>query len=979
MSDIIYKYGNVDFESVDFYSPLFNAVIEIDGNQHINNDEQNIKDHNRNKVLELNGVDIIRIKTSEINNINIVKQKLNKLKYNLDYKNSVVFSNKLSECDLYYMSIMRIEILLLSLYQYNYLKLTDNQIALNIYSKENIKKEIFETAYFDFMSWLKNLSVLQNQKFVIPNLHINIVNSEKELSILKNGINIAIFLKDVYSQTNYSNIIYIKNDYFLYEENLIPTIENNSTKSSYRYKKNYFKVSNCNITYKITKEGHSEALIYILKNVSNIYNDFRANQLDIIIECLNKTSVIGILPTGAGKSLCYQLVALLIPSITLVVSPLQLLMIDQYNSIKAKLGITNIIYISADTKENISVLENNQALICIISPERFFSEKFTSLLSSKRISVGFVVIDEAHCLSEWGHDFRTSYLCLSHNLNRFLPNNTYLMALTATASNRVFEDIDCEFQNFKHKKTRSIYADCMKRDNLTIIVLETKDKYKELIDNIYPTLVGVNKDKTLIFTKTKYSYYAPHASACITLTEAIKSEYDKKIDCNLIDYYAGGDDDNNQDKIKKLNQFKNGNKLVFFATKAFGMGVDIPDIRKTIHYGLPSSLEGLYQQVGRAGRDGKPSKCYVYFTKEREETLNLYFKIPPIPVSVMENHLNMLNELRTNFYFIENSNLDIDIEKEVCIRLLEGIKRINKKGKTDISCSIIKDSILRSVNDTHLNKIFEKYGSVKNIIEKGLYRLFLLGEINMWGVVYAQNLNDPIFNHLQVTSLSEEEKLAKLKYHIEKYESKFKFEDGNSFDNRLKFLIRWTYDNFLQERIQSMKTLYEECVHFTTSERFINFIDEYFSNDPIYTQLISKGVELKKWIRALEEYPEKTKDRIARLLESYDKITPLNYVSGITRLRVNDFEHSDGRRRLCMALEEIKEYSDEDRMYLFFNTYKYLTKDKQNTFVECWLNYCKEDAQKIYESTQNECCEQFLIINFVNDLLKIGEKIDDRL
>lgn len=265
LSDIIYKYGNVDFESVDFYSPLFNAVIEIDGNQHINNDEQNIKDHNRNKVLELNGVDIIRIKTSEINNFNIVKQKLNKLKYNLNYKNSVVFSNNLNECDLYYMSIMRIEILLLSLYQYNYLKLTDNQITLNIYSKENIKKEIFETAYFDFMSWLKNLSVLQNQKFVIPNLHINIVNSEKELSILKNGINIAIFLKDVYSQTNYSNIIYIKNDYFLYEENLIPTIENNSTKSSYRYKKNYFKISNCNITYKITKEGHSESLILYLK------------------------------------------------------------------------------------------------------------------------------------------------------------------------------------------------------------------------------------------------------------------------------------------------------------------------------------------------------------------------------------------------------------------------------------------------------------------------------------------------------------------------------------------------------------------------------------------------------------------------------------------------------------------------------------------------------------------------------------------
>jgi hypothetical protein len=159
----------------------------------------------------------------------------------------------------------------------------------------------------------------------------------------------------------------------------------------------------------------------------------------------------------------------------------------------------------------------------------------------------------------------------------------------------------------------------------------------------------------------------------------------------------------------------------------------------------------------------------------------------------------------------------------------------------------------------------------------------------------------------------------------------------------------------------------------------MTYVANYFSNDPVYIRLIDKSVTLKEWVEALKTHPEKTRARIARLLESYDKIVPLNYVSGITRLRLNDFDNMDGKRRLELALESIAKYPDSDRDYLFDNTYKLLNQTQKEIFIECWINYINEDSIKIYEKTNSQVCENYLIINFANELIKIGEKLDDKL
>ncbi len=980
LADIIEEFEtnkNVS-ENVDFYSPLYNAVIEIDGEQHSTDKEQTIKDLNRDKLLERYNIDIIRISTGELTDYSIVKLKLTKLKINSEYKNYICNNQSILDLDKYYLTAIRIDMLLLSLYKNKYIKLKDKDIKINIFSADSIKKEIFDICIKDFYTWLENICNLQNIDFTIPNIQLNVVNSEQELS-KQQGFNIYISLFEVYSQITFSNIFYIKNDFFLYEDNIISTQRQFNAPSSFLYKKNYFTISCQDIQYKLNETKHKDSLKFLLSNVSNIYEEFRENQLDIIIECLNNTSVIGVLPTGAGKSLCYQFSALLIPAATLVVAPLQLLMVDQYNNIKEKFGISNATLINSSHYKNIDIFRKTKSLITIISPERFFSEKFSKCLFEQKVSVGFVVIDEAHCLSEWGHDFRTSYLCLSHNLEKYLPSKTFLMALTGTASHRVFEDIDCEFQNFKKKKTKAIFADSMRRDNLTIYIERPNDKYKQLIDNITPTLIGVNHDKTLVFTKKKKSFDS-YDSACITLVETIKHDYDEIIkNKDSVAYYAGGEEITNYEKEQTLEDFKNGKLLIVFATKAFGMGVDVPDLRKTIHYGLPSSFESLYQQFGRAGRDGKPSKCYVYYNKENEEILKKFFSYPLISISEMKENLKYLDELSTNFYFVQSANLDIDIEIRLITRLLQGIKTRNKNDAEYVDCKTIIKTITKQITDKDLLDKFNNANNARVHIEKALYRLFLLGEIEMWNLVYDSDNINPTFNNLKTTKLSEEEKLIRLQSHIQKYQTNFIFEQENTFENRLKFLVQWANKNYLQERIQTMKTLYEQCEQYIDSNQFMTYISNYFSNDPIYVRLIDKNVSLKEWIEALKTHPEKTKARIARLLESYDKIVPLNYVSGITRLRLDDFDNPDGKRRLNLALEEICKFSQTNRNYLLNETLSLLSKKHQEIFIECWLNYCNEDASYIYENTNSPVCENYLIIDFVNELIKIGEKLDDRL
>lgn len=328
------------------------------------------------------------------------------------------------------------------------------------------------------------------------------------------------------------------------------------------------------------------------------FETFRPGQKDVISRILKGESSVAVFPTGAGKSLCYQLPALLLPHLTLVVSPLLSLMKDQIDFLHSH----NIEAARLDSTLNrdeynriISRSRSGELKILMISVERFKNERFRMQLQNMKISL--LVIDEAHCISEWGHNFRPEYLRLPDYKKEFHIEQTLL--LTATATDDVASDIMEKF----HIKEENLVRTGFYRENLflRIVPVDSDGKRDLLIEDLrrasdQPTIVYVTLQKT-----------------AEGIAQFLKS---RGIDAQP---YHGGMKNENRQKIQ--NEFMSGSLNCVVATIAFGMGIDKRDIRKVIHFDLPKSIENYSQEIGRSGRDGKESQCLVYGDKSNVPVL----------------------------------------------------------------------------------------------------------------------------------------------------------------------------------------------------------------------------------------------------------------------------------------------------------------------------------------------------------------------
>lgn len=315
------------------------------------------------------------------------------------------------------------------------------------------------------------------------------------------------------------------------------------------------------------------------------FEKFRPNQEEIINCILSGQDTLAIMPTGGGKSICFQLPALILPGITIVISPLIALMKDQVDSLKSN-GIKACFINSSQSSDEqqfyIHALQNNEFKLVYIAPESlsYLDNAFNKL------TISLIAIDEAHCISAWGHDFRPAYTNLGYLKNRF--PSTPILALTATADKATRTDIS-EQLNLVNPK---IFVASFDRKNLSLEVRPALDRVKQIMD--------------FIDTKPNESgiIYCLSRKTTVELAEKLQ-----KAGINANAYHAGLD---NQTRSAVQDAFINDECQVVCATIAFGMGIDKSNVRWVIHYNLPKNIEGYYQEIGRAGRDGLPSETVLF-------------------------------------------------------------------------------------------------------------------------------------------------------------------------------------------------------------------------------------------------------------------------------------------------------------------------------------------------------------------------------
>lgn len=524
------------------------------------------------------------------------------------------------------------------------------------------------------------------------------------------------------------------------------------------------------------------------------YKNFRDNQDIIIDKIISGKDTLCVMPTGAGKSICYQIPAILFEGLTLVISPLISLMKDQVDMLKEN-GISAAYINSSLTDEEyfnvLNGIKSNKYKLIYLAPERIQQDGFFSFI--KNINISMIAIDEAHCISQWGHEFRPSYRNIINLINN-LDKRPIVTAFTATATPEVKEDIKFQLNMYNPFEVNTSFD----RENIYFEVIETKDKEKYLLENINP------EESSIIYCATRKK------------VEEVFSFLNEN-NLSVTKYHAGLNDFT---RLSNQNDFIYDRKPIMVATVAFGMGIDKSNVRKVIHYNLPKTMENYYQEAGRCGRDGEKAKAILLYSAGDVGIQNFLIKNSTNSkddydkLDYMIDYATGTDCLRRKIlnYFHENleedcgncSNCNKEFkEKDITIeaqKILSCIKRMGEMSGANLVADVLKGSRKKQVLSFEYDKL-STYGIMRDYKRDDI--LDIISELTRQNALSTTGMPKPILKLNKNSYDIFKGKKVSMKYTEKKINTNINTYDNLNKENLILFDIfkNWRYEKSKEQNI----------------------------------------------------------------------------------------------------------------------------------------------------------------------------------
>ena len=597
----------------------------------------------------------------------------------------------------------------------------------------------------------------------------------------------------------------------------------------------------------IPQEKH-EALLFFLRHIFR-KRDFRDGQLRVIARLLQRKASIVLLPTGGGKSLTYQFSGLLLPGMTIIIDPLVPLMNDQVDNLKAA-GIDLVDSVSSQkdpgTKEQILTnIGSGRLAFAFITPERLQSQAFRNTLQNviAKFPVSLAVIDEAHCVSEWGHDFRPSYLHMPRNLQHHCSDTAghkpTLVGLTGTASFAVLTDIQMEMQ--VQDEDAIILPSSFDREELCFevrkIPLLRKETTLKTLKEQLPRILHANPQNFYNLNGERTNsgiVFCPHVNGSLGVVQVARRLGHQKFFSGEKPKNFGGDEKEwNVHKKQVQRDFKRNGTQELVATKSFGMGIDKPNIRYTIHYVVPPSVEAFYQEAGRAGRNGKQgyARCCILYS---DDNWNDALKIlnEPDHQEAFKNlesiGRNDRGDLLVQLWLMFNAYKGRDQDKELALDFW------NRKLAPGI--------VGMSAGATNTKELSFRGNNNRETDERAIFRLMLLGVVEDYTIDWRVSKFS-----IRVQKISPDD----VKRHLHGYLMQYKFKDfadkkvaavrkdtiENALEDGIDVLIDFIYDEIVAKRKQALRTMCDLCNNFKGDKDFREAILAYLQESEFSDEL----------------------------------------------------------------------------------------------------------------------------------------------